>query len=65
MQSSITIGEDATFELHDSLDVRLCSNDIDYPLSLEGITKGGHDVAISVNYVDTYQLYLKLEEMYG
>ena len=50
--SNIAIGEADSFDLDGPLEVRECVNDDDYPVSIEGITKGGHHVAISLTAED-------------
>lgn len=63
--SSIAIGDEDSFDMQGRLTPRYCVNDTDYPLALEGVTQGGHDVSISVHHKDAYTLYLQLQEIYG
>lgn len=65
MPSSIAIGEQPGFDLKGQLSIRECANDYDYPWSLEGVTKGGHDVAISVSKADAENIYNFVKETYG
>lgn len=65
MPSSIAVGDGPGFDLEGELTARWCVDDEDYPISLEGVTKGGHDVAISVCDADAFNLFLKLKEIYG
>ena len=50
--SNIAIGEADSFDLDGPLEVRECVNDDYFPVSIEGITKGGHHVAISLTVED-------------
>lgn len=54
--SSIAIGDADSFDLEGSLEIRECSDDPLYPISLEGFTKGGHEVNISLSKHDVADL---------
>lgn len=60
LNSAISIGEfnDDTFVLDGPLVIRECVNDENYPLALEGVTMGGHDVSISLSKRDVDKMYL-------
>lgn len=62
--SSIAIGENHSVDLADDLEIRRCDNDEDYPLALEGETESGLDVSISLTDIDTYNLFLFLNNLY-
>ena len=53
--SNIIIGDEDSFDLDGPFTIRECTNDLLYPISLEGMTKGGHDVAISLTHHDVHQ----------
>jgi hypothetical protein len=59
--SSIAIGEEDSFDLIGPLKVRICDDDEEYPIALEGETKGGHGVSISLTKNDAYQIYLDID----
>ena len=65
VRTAITIDEDPSCELDGELLARWCTEDENYPLSLEGETEGGYSIAISVTDTDAYNLFLKLKEIYG
>jgi len=53
--ANIAIDEES-FDLTETLICRRCDNDIHYPYALEGITKGGHEVSISLTKADVLSI---------
>jgi hypothetical protein len=60
VNSAIAIGEfdHDSFELEGPLIIVENTSDEDYPLSLNGVTVGGHDVSISLSKGDVDRMYI-------
>lgn len=59
LTSSISFGDegDSVLDLEGPFDIRICDDDPDFPISLEGETKGGYEVNISLTKADAVRIW--------
>ena len=57
---------DGTFEdCTGNLDIRVCTNDTDWPFELSTVNQAGESIGISLSMVDSIRLYHKMFIQFG